>query len=107
MPFDPADRANWDAVRPPLADGAVRRLSQGLLRVRLFGAAPPTLGRFTIVDKRGEGGMGAVFEAHDPVLDRRVAIKVLRDPGVVRPGVNIENEARMLARLSHAHVVAV
>jgi serine/threonine protein kinase len=97
----------WQAARPPIPEGAVRRLSQGLLQHRLFGRPRPQLGRFEVTDKLGEGGMGAVFEAIDPVLGRRVALKVLREPDRPVPGLDIGHEARMLARLSHPNVVAV
>jgi predicted Ser/Thr protein kinase len=57
----------------------------------------------------GAGGMGAVYKARQPVLDRLVALKVLPASGA--EGVNFEErfnrEARALARLSHPNIVAV
>jgi predicted Ser/Thr protein kinase len=57
----------------------------------------------------GAGGMGAVYKARQPVLDRMVALKVLPASGA--EGVNFEErfnrEARALARLSHPNIVAV
>jgi hypothetical protein len=57
----------------------------------------------------GAGGMGAVYKAHQPALDRFVALKIL-PPGRAG-GVNFEErfnrEARALARLSHPNIVAV
>ena len=87
--------------------GVVRRLNYGLLQAKLFGAALPTLGRFEVCRKLGEGGMGAVFEAVDPRLGRAVALKVLREDGGRNARVDISHEARMLARLSHPNVVTV
>jgi serine/threonine protein kinase len=57
----------------------------------------------------GRGGMGEVYEAADPVLDRTVAVKVLRPDlaGDVRSGARFEREARTAARLSHPRIVAV
>jgi serine/threonine protein kinase len=57
----------------------------------------------------GQGGMGAVYKARQPALDRFVALKVL--PPQAAPGVNFaerfNREARALAKLSHPNIVAV
>ncbi len=108
-PNDPASRAGAEigAARPPTTAGAMRRLGQGLLQARLFGAPLPNLGRFEVRRKIGEGGMGAVFEAFDPTLGRVVALKVLRDAGPAMASADVLHEARMLARLSHPHVVTI
>ena len=64
--------------------------------------APGTsIGRFRIVGELGAGGMGVVFEAYDPELDRAVAIKVVRE------GKKLIDEAQAMARLSHPNVVPV
>src|SRR5262245_34005628 len=66
------------------------------------------IGHFRIVRELGAGGMGIVFEAHDPDLDRRVAIKVVRghDAGSAA-GARLIREAQAMARLTHPNVVAV
>jgi tetratricopeptide (TPR) repeat protein len=66
------------------------------------------LGRYTIVDRIGSGGMGTVFSAHDPELDRRIALKVLRTPAA-DPMARGEllREAQALAMLSHPNVVPI
>ena len=62
------------------------------------------IGRFSTIGTLGSGGMGVVLEAHDPELDRRVAIKLLhRGIGVVQ----LRREAQAMAKLSHPNVVAV
>ena len=64
------------------------------------------LGRYTIVKLLGRGGVGAVYEAHDPELDRRVAIKILReDRDDDKEG--LRREAQALAKLVHPNVVMV
>ena len=57
----------------------------------------------------GRGGMGEVYEAADPVLDRTVAVKVLRAELATdrRSAARFEREARTAARLSHPRIVAV
>ncbi len=57
----------------------------------------------------GAGGMGAVYKARQPVLDRWVALKVLPagGPNAVNFAERFNREARALARLSHPNIVAV
>ena len=45
------------------------------------GGTPSTIGRYTIDGQLGQGGMGTVYAARDPDLDRRIALKVLRGVG--------------------------
>ena len=62
-----------------------------------------------ILELLGRGGMGAVYKARQPALDRWVALKVLPPQSTARPGFaeRFNREARALARLSHANIVAV
>src|SRR5919109_3001995 len=66
-------------------------------------------GRYRLGERIGHGGMGEVFAAHDLRLEREVALKLLRaelvDQGPMRERVLAE--ARLAARLTHPHVVAV
>lgn len=65
------------------------------------------IGRYIVLDMLGRGGMGVVYLAYDPELDRRVAVKVLRTRASHRVRQRLEREARALARLSHPNVVQV
>ena len=64
------------------------------------------LGHYEIVALIGAGGMGEVYEARDPRLNRNVAIKVLLDHMSSRPEarVRFEREAQMIAGLNHPHI---
>jgi tetratricopeptide (TPR) repeat protein/tRNA A-37 threonylcarbamoyl transferase component Bud32 len=94
--------------RHPLGEDASPALQrmQASLKRRMFGGAPPNLGRFEILDVLGRGGMGVVYRARDPKLDRTVAIKVVR-PGSATTGERLASEARRLARLSHPNIVII
>lgn len=70
------------------------------------------MGRYLIVGALGSGGMGVVYCAYDPELDRRVALKVLRpDPQLSAAQTSRQarllREAQSLARLSHPNVIQV
>jgi serine/threonine protein kinase len=68
-----------------------------------------TLGRYTILEPLGAGGMGAVYRARDEKLERIVAIKIL-SPGVLTGEDSrrrFRKEALALAKLSHNHIAAV
>jgi eukaryotic-like serine/threonine-protein kinase len=67
------------------------------------------LGRYTVLEPIGSGGMGAVYRARDEKLERVVAIKIL-SPGLVtgeEARRRFRKEALALAKLSHPHIAAV
>jgi serine/threonine-protein kinase len=74
---------------------------------------PKQIGRYAVVKLIGQGAMGRVLLAHDPVLDRDVAVKLLRAdlqiPPDVREGlvVRMRHEARAAARVSHPNLVTL
>jgi serine/threonine protein kinase/WD40 repeat protein len=72
-------------------------------------SSPKTIGKFEILDRLGQGGMGTVYRARDPGLDRLVALKT-----IVREAIDSEEakerffrEARAAARLQHPNIVTV
>ena len=68
--------------------------------------------RYQILGLIGKGGMGAVYKAYDPELDRSIAIKILtalpqEGETASRPQARLMREAQALAKLNHPNVVAV
>ena len=73
------------------------------------------VGRYVVLLRLGQGGMGVVFAAYDPELDRKVALKLLL-PRLTRDAdsaiataarTRLMREAQALAQLNHPHIVAV
>ena len=77
---------------------------------QMFGREVPSprFGRFELCDRIGHGGMGVVYRAWDPQLERLVAIKVI-DTAEVGDALRERalREARSLAKLAHPHVITV
>ncbi len=70
------------------------------------------LGRYDLIRVLGKGAMGLVYEARDPNLDRRVAIKTIKVESLSAQEaadyeVRFRTEARSAARLQHPHIVSV
>ncbi|TWT45645.1 Serine/threonine-protein kinase PrkC [Phycisphaerae bacterium RAS1] len=85
-----------------ISDAAVDRLRQAVSWPDLGGT------RYRLMERIGEGGMGAVFLTEDTVLQRPVALKVLRDPAFDADAVErMLREARVIARLEHPGIVPV
>jgi serine/threonine protein kinase/WD40 repeat protein len=68
-----------------------------------------TIGRYRIDRVLGRGGMGVVVAAHDPELDRLVAVKILIEHGARGEilGAALRREAQALARVTHPNVLSV
>ncbi|MFZ6181967.1 protein kinase domain-containing protein [Nannocystis pusilla] len=95
-----------------MADSGDELRMKALIKGKLFRgrSTPIKIGRFTVLDRLGEGGMGVVYTAYDDKLERKVAVKVLRgeatrsdDSGRQR----LMREAQAMARLSHPNIVTV
>jgi Tol biopolymer transport system component len=84
-----------DGLMPTAISDAPRRL-----------AVPGQLGRFELRALLGAGGMGEVYQAHDPSLGRDVALKIM--PAAFTTDADrlarFEREAKVLAALSHPHI---
>jgi tetratricopeptide (TPR) repeat protein len=121
-PKDLADQTTAAAGQPAAdtaADGAamaaqiararpVESPALVLARARVGGALFGTavgLGRFRVLERLGGGGMGVVYAAYDPELDRGVALKTVHVPRIGRDIALAE--AKALARLAHPNVVPV
>jgi len=101
---DVTERGPWHAATLPDTCGGVARCAAASeLR-------PGTMiGRYRLVSMLGSGGMGVVWSAIDPQLERAVAIKLVH-PALVRArdvSVRLLREARAMAKLSHRAVVTV
>ncbi len=73
---------------------------------------PNKVGKYEIVDILGRGSMGVVYKAHDPYVDRPVAIKVATSANPGRQGDSAAqrqfiNEARAAGRLDHPNILKV
>jgi serine/threonine protein kinase len=67
------------------------------------------ISHYRIIEKLGQGGMGEVFLTQDLSLDRRVALKFLRDifSGDLERLARFEREAKLLASLNHPNIAAI
>ena len=79
---------------PPEADPFIGKLIQG---------------RYRVLDRIGEGGMGVVYVAEHVEIEKKVALKMLRDDFSKRPEVveRFRQEARSASKIGHAHIVDV
>ena len=73
---------------------------------------PQTIGRYEIISELGHGAMGSVYRAHDPTMDRTVAIKTILAAALSGPLAQeyrerFIREARAAGRLSHPGIVTV
>jgi predicted Ser/Thr protein kinase len=68
-----------------------------------------TIGKYQVLERIGRGGMGTIYKAYDPILDRPVALKVISREIEVTDELRARffREAQACARLSHPNVVTV
>ena len=114
LQYDKAEdsiRGYVDSAQREFVDQTVSRTHQETVRQaprRASSLLPDLIGRFAITKLLGRGGMGEVYLARDPIIDRMVAIKVIGsgledDAGRHR----LLREARAAGRLHHSNIVSV
>ncbi|MFO7562316.1 MAG: serine/threonine-protein kinase [Enhygromyxa sp.] len=100
-----------DFGAPPESPGELAMRSRIAARLDLdIGQADQVIDRYQVLRRLGAGGMGVVYEARDPQLDRAVALKLLRMDRATSPSdghERLRREARVLAKLSHPNVVQI
>ncbi|MES2990683.1 MAG: serine/threonine-protein kinase [Pseudomonadota bacterium] len=103
------DTAAWDDTDPRSAPTP----GEGLDAAAPTGSVPTIghIGRYALKHRLGEGGIGTVYAAHDPLLSRMIAVKTLHVEvdEAERDAFNalFLNEARAAASLNHANIVTV
>jgi hypothetical protein len=92
LPVQPPDPVEYPFLRPPDGSDVACRL-----------------GSYRVLGVLGRGGMGVVFEAEDPHLDRRVALKALLPDVASSPTAKARflREARLQAKVQNDHVAAI
>ncbi|MCE9573167.1 MAG: serine/threonine-protein kinase [Deltaproteobacteria bacterium] len=105
-PTERSDRALTDAA----AGEALAHTAAAPIAPSTDALIGTTVARYRIVSRLGAGGMGVVYGAIDPALDRRVALKIL-PPLTGAQGIDLEarlrREAQALAKLEHPNVISV
>ena len=98
-------RSKLDDTNTPIEDDLRLDFLGPASRPGLLG----TLAHYEVIEVLGQGGMGIVFKALDPALNRYVAVKVMAPQLAVVAAARkrFAREARAAAALSHEHVVAI
>jgi len=106
-----SELVTWTASEASASAGMEAR---GVAAARLARALAPLepgahVGRYQILGSVGRGGMGEVYAAYHPDLDRRIALKVVHESAgeTAEQQARLLREARSIARLSHPNVISV
>ncbi|MEM7157536.1 MAG: serine/threonine-protein kinase [Myxococcota bacterium] len=105
-----APRAQRIRAAIPDAQDLRSRVMMASLAGRLFEAKEPVcVGRFRVLRTLGHGGMGIVYAADDPTLQRQVALKILRPErhGAEEGRARMVREGRAMAKLDHPGVLRI
>ncbi len=105
----PIDLADQPTLLPPSAEPTIDGPTSAVLADPDALARGTIVSRYVVLQRIGVGGMGVVYAAYDPQLDRRVALKLLsRARSEDTQGrIRMLREAQAMARLTHPNVVAV
>ena len=113
---DKEEQQNDLETRPSANSRLARAIAQNLVESQsdaLESVIPrgTRIGRYVVTRWLGRGGMGVVYEASDPELDRLIAIKLGRSSGFGSIGLpsqlRLQREGRVMAKLAHPNVVRV
>jgi len=74
-------------------------------------ATPQKIGKYDVIDPLGQGAMGVVYKAFDPLIKRFVALKTIQ-PGFMTPqdddsSMRFQREAQAAGKLTHPNIVAI
>ncbi len=111
VPPDPVSHSLGELAQ--LDDPVAAMAGLARLRAGLFDHAPTgavRLDRYLLVERLSAGGFGTVYRAYDPQLDRHVALKLIEvESGATESDAQerLLDEARVLAGLSHPHVIRI
>jgi serine/threonine protein kinase len=96
------------AVGLLLAAGAIGLASRRIYRLQKDVARAQRLGQYTLEEKIGEGGMGAVYRARHAFLRRPTAVKLIRS-GFATPALlaRFEREVQLTSQLTHPNTIAI
>lgn len=120
----PTDAIETAATEHPNLAKPLRRAYAEMLRFDLVGKSPSSssvpltipgesvpeqLGEYRLLDKLGAGGMGVVYLARDDVLQRTVALKLIRPEHLYMSGARerFQREVETIARLQHPGIVPI
>ncbi|MBI1762093.1 MAG: PD40 domain-containing protein [Acidobacteria bacterium] len=99
------EQANANFLQAPALEIAAKKLAQDNARI-LVGK---TLGKYHVLSVLGVGGMGEVYLAHDPQLNRKLALKLL-PPQFTEDAARVkrfEREAKAASALNHPNIITV
>jgi hypothetical protein len=98
-----------EALETDTSDPLARDATGPELPAAVDPSIPKELGRFKIRSRLGSGAFGTVYRAHDPVLDREVAMKVPRAAALEKPEARARflREPKAAAQLRHPNIVPV